>query len=151
MEFFKKIEAFGFVVPDDRKFGTDIFVSKKAWKNARNNDKVVVKILKYPEKGKNAEGEILEVLGKADEAGIDMLSLVKEYNLPYEFPIDVLEEARKIPNYIEEKEISKRADLRNKENMHIFTIDGEDAKDLDDAVCVRIADNRKLFIRCSYC
>lgn len=80
-----------------------------------------------------------------------MLSLVKEYNLPYEFPIDVLEEARKIPNHIDEKEISKRIDLRNKENMHIFTIDGEDAKDLDDAVWVGKSDNRKLFIRCSYC
>ena len=138
---FQKNRNFGFVVPDDRKFGTDIFISKENCKNAKNNDKVLAKILKYPEKGKNAEGKIKEVLGKANSAGIDMLSLVKEYNLPYEFPVDVLEEARKIPNYIDQKEIDRRIDLRNKENMHIFTIDGEDAKDLDDAIWVGMANN----------
>jgi ribonuclease R len=65
---FQKSRSFGFVVPDDKKFGTDIFISKANWKNAKNNDKVVATILKYPEKGKNAEGEIKEVLGKANAA-----------------------------------------------------------------------------------
>jgi ribonuclease R len=74
------------------------------------------------------------------QLGIDMLSLVKEYDLPYEFPVDVLDEARKIPQTIDPSEISKRVDLRNKE-MHIFTIDGEDAKDLDDAVYVKKLEN----------
>jgi ribonuclease R len=143
---FQKSRSFGFVVPDDRKFGTDIFISKSNCKNARNNDKVVAKITKYPEKGKNAEGEIIEVLGKADAAGIDMLSLIKEYNLPYEFPVDVLEEARKIPQTITVDPNEKYLfDLRNK-GMHIFTIDGEDAKDLDDAVCVTKTDDGEHYL-----
>jgi len=135
---FQKNKSFGFVVPDDKKFGTDIFISKSKCKNARNNDKVVVTILKYPEKGKNAEGEIKEVIGRVNEAGVDMLSLVKEYDLPYEFPEDVKQEALNISRKVDEKEIAKRLDLRDK---IIFTIDGEDAKDLDDAVYVEKKDN----------
>ncbi len=131
---FQKNKSFGFVVPDDKKFGTDIFISKKNCKQARNNDKVIVKILKYPEKGKNAEGEIIEVLGGVNEAGIDMLSVIKEFDLPNEFPIFVKQEAEKIPQEIEEKEIKNRKDLRDD---IIFTIDGEDAKDLDDAISVK--------------
>lgn len=136
---YQKSRSFGFVVPDDKKLGTDIFISKKDAKNAKNNDKVVVNITKYPSKGKNAEGKIIEILGRANEAGIDMLSLIKEYDLPYEFPEEVLQEARKIPQEINKNEIPKRKDFRN--GFNIFTIDGEDAKDLDDAVCVRKAEN----------
>ena len=136
---YQKSKGFGFVVPDDRKLGTDIFISKQNSKNAKNNEKVVVKITKPPIKGKNAEGEIVEILGRADQAGIDMLSLIKEYDLPYEFPEDVLAEARKISKNLNEEEISKRRDFRN--GYNIFTIDGEDAKDLDDAICVRKLDN----------
>lgn len=138
---FQNSRNFGFVVPDDNKFGTDIFISKKNFGNAKNNQKVVVKITKFAEKGKKAEGKVVEVLGNRDEAGIDMLSLVKEYNLPYEFPEPVLKEAKKIANDCEKNgilitdyDLKKRLDLRNEE---IFTIDGEDAKDLDDAVCVK--------------
>lgn len=130
---FQKNRNFGFVVPDDKKFGTDIFISKVNCKNAKNNDKVVATILKYPEKGKNAEGEIKEVIGKMDSAGVDMLSLVKEYGLPYEFPEEVKQEAIEISQVIDSKEIEKRLDLRDKT---VFTIDGEDAKDLDDAICI---------------
>ncbi len=135
---FLNSRSFGFVVPDDKKFGTDIFISKKNFGGARNNQKVVVKITKFAEKGKKAEGKIIEVLGNRDEARIDMLSLVKEYNLPYEFPELVLKEARNIELNITEKELNSRLDLRDKE---IFTIDGEDAKDLDDAVCVEKKDD----------
>ncbi len=138
---FQKSRGFGFVVPDDKKLGTDIFVSKENSKNAKNNDKVIVTITKYPQKGKNAEGKIVEILGRADEAGIDMLSLIKDYDLPYEFPVDVLDEASKLPQSIDEKEIQNRLDLRDR---IIFTIDGEDAKDLDDAVEVQKLENRKL-------
>ena len=142
---FQNSRNFGFVVPDDTKFGTDIFISKKDFNNARNNQKVVVKITKYAEKGRKAEGKIIEVLGNRDEAGIDMLSLVKEYNLPYEFPEPVLKEAKELLKISDEKDIAgasisisdidlkTRLDIRNEE---MFTIDGEDAKDLDDAVCV---------------
>lgn len=138
---FQKSKSFGFVVPDDKKLNTDIFISKNHCKNARNNDKVVVQIVKYPEKGKNAEGKIIEILGNVNQAGIDMLSVIKEFDLPNEFPEAVLKEARAIPQQINESDLKitnekNRIDLRDKENMHIFTIDGEDAKDLDDAVWV---------------
>ena len=123
------------MVPDDKKFNTDIFISKNNCQKAKNQDKVVVEILKYPEKGKNAEGKIVEILGNVNQAGIDMLSVIKEFDLPNEFPEPVLKEARKIPQTILEKDIKNRVDLRQKE-MNIFTIDGEDAKDLDDAVWV---------------
>ena len=130
---FQNSRNFGFVVPDDKKFGTDIFISKKDFGKAKNNQKVVVKITKYAQKGKKAEGKVIEVLGNRDEAGIDMLSLVKEYNLPYEFPEPVLKEAKSLEINISENDIKNRLDLRGKE---LFTIDGEDAKDLDDAVYV---------------
>ena len=128
---FQKNRNFGFVVPDDKNFGTDIFISKSHWGKARNNQKVIVKIIKYPEKGKNAEGEIIEILGGVNEAGIDMLSLIKQYELPNEFPEEVLKEARAFGNKINEKNSEGRRDLRQD---IIFTIDGEDAKDLDDAI-----------------
>ncbi len=131
---FQSSKNFGFVVPDDKKIGTDIFVPKIKFKNAKTNDKVIVKIIKYPEKGKNAEGEVTEILGNINEAGIDMLSVIKEYNLPNEFPEFVLSEAKKIPQKIDSQNIKNRKDLR--EDI-IFTIDGEDSKDLDDAVSVR--------------
>ncbi len=130
---FQNNKNFGFVVPDDRNFGTDIFISKKNFGKARNNHKVLVKIIKYPQKDKKAEGKIIEVLGGPNKAGIDMLSLIKEYNLPSTFPENVVEEAKAYGDKIDPKEISRRVDLRND---IIFTIDGEDAKDLDDAVRV---------------
>ncbi len=130
---FQANKNFGFVVPDDKKFGTDIFIPKNKCKNAKNNDKVMVKITKYPEKGKNAEGEITEVLGNVNQAGIDMLSVIKEFDLPNEFPDFVKEEAKAISQTIDENDIKNRKDLRGDT---IFTIDGEDAKDLDDAINV---------------
>ena len=135
---FEYNKNFGFVVPDDKNFGTDIFISKKNCGKARNNHKVLVKIIKYPEKGKKAEGKVLEVLGNVNEAGVDMLSLIKEYKLPSTFPEPVVEEAKKCGNKINEKDINGRRDLRKET---IFTIDGEDAKDLDDAVKVQKLEN----------
>lgn len=131
-------KSYGFVIPDDRKLGTDIFISKKNFGKARNDSKVLVKILKYPENGKNAEGKIIEVLGNINEAGVDMLSLIKDYKLPYEFPENVVEEAKSYKEEDIQKDLDNRLDLRNEE---IFTIDGEDAKDLDDAVNVKILEN----------
>ncbi|MBR2744069.1 MAG: ribonuclease R [Clostridia bacterium] len=130
---FEPSRNFGFVIPDDKRFGSDIFISKKNFNGAKKSQKVVVKITKYPEKGKKAEGKIIEVIGNIDTAGVDMLSLIKEYNLPNEFPENVLDEAKSISSNISHEEIEKRLDLRDKT---IFTIDGEDAKDLDDAVYV---------------
>lgn len=135
---FQKSKNFGFVVPDNKNFGTDIFISKKDCGKARNNHKVLVKITKYPKKGKNAEGKIIEILGGVNEAGVDMLSLIKEYDLPYVFPKAVVNEAKSKGNKINEKDIKNRKDLRN--NI-VFTIDGQDAKDLDDAVSVKKLEN----------
>ena len=130
---FQNNRNFGFVIPDDKNFGTDIFISKSNFGKARNNHKVLVQITKYPQKGKKAEGKIIEVLGGPNEAGIDMLSLIKEYKLPSTFPEEVVEEAKKAGNKVDKKDIPNRVDLRD---HIIFTIDGEDAKDLDDAVRV---------------
>lgn len=135
---FQNSKNFGFVVPDDKNFGTDIFISKKDFGKARNNHKVLVKITKYPEKGKNAEGKVIEVIGDVNEAGVDMLSLIKEYKLPSTFPKQVVAEAQKYGQVIDKNDIKNRVDLRNK---IIFTIDGEDAKDLDDAVRVEKLEN----------
>ncbi len=130
---FQKSKNFGFVVPDDKKINTDIYISKKDSKKVKNNQKVVVQITKYPQGNKAAEGKIVEIIGHINQAGVDMLSLVKEYHLPYEFPEKVLQEAKAIKQEIAKKDIPNRLDLRQKQ---IFTIDGEDAKDLDDAVAV---------------
>ena len=135
---FQNNKNFAFVVPDDKSFGTDIFISKNNFGKARNNHKVLVEILKYPEKGKNAEGKVIEVIGGVNEAGVDMLSLIKEYNLPSVFPEQVVEEAQAKGDKITKTDTRGRIDLREKQ---IFTIDGEDAKDLDDAVRVERLEN----------
>lgn len=130
---FQKSKNFGFVIPDDKCFGTDIFISKKNFDKARDKHKVVVKIIKYPENGHKAEGKIIEVIGNINQAGVDMLSLIKEYKLPAKFPEDVVQEAKSFGTKIDLSDLKNRVDLRKK---RIFTIDGEDAKDLDDAISV---------------
>ena len=135
---FQKSRNFAFVVPDDKNFGTDIFISKVNWGKARDKKKVLVQILKYPEKGKNAEGKVIEVLGGINEAGVDMLSLIKQYELPYKFPDEVVAEAKAYGDKIDPSDLPRRRDLRND---IIFTIDGEDAKDLDDAIHVEKLEN----------
>ena len=135
---FQKSRNFGFVVPDDKNFGTDIFISRSNWGKARNNHKVLVKITKYPERGKNAEGEVIEILGGVNEAGVDMLSLIKQYELPYKFPEEVVKEAKAYGTKINQQDIKGRKDLRKD---IIFTIDGEDDIDLDDAIHVEKLQN----------
>ena len=136
---FKNSRNFGFVIPDNKKvIGTDIFISKKDFKKAKNNQKVVVQVTKMPTKDRKAEGKIVEVLGSVNQAGIDMMSLIREYDLPYEFPEAVKHEAENMEEEVSKSEISNRLDLRSEE---IFTIDGEDAKDLDDAVQVKKTEN----------
>ena len=135
---FQKSKNFGFVVPDDKSFNTDIFIPKKKCREAKNDDKVLVYITKYPSKGKNAEGEIMEILGNMNEAGVDLLSVVKEFGLNNEFPTEVLNYVETIPQKKEEKDIKNRRDFRKD---RVFTIDGEDAKDLDDAIHVEKLEN----------
>lgn len=135
---FQNNKNFGFVVPDDKNFGTDIFISKKNFGKAKTNHKVLVQITKYPEKTKKAEGKIIEVLGNVNETGVDMLSLIKEHKLPSIFPEQVVEEAKKCGNKVDEQDIKNRIDLRNEV---IFTIDGAEAKDLDDAIGIKKIEN----------
>lgn len=130
---FEKSKRFGFVVPDDRRFNDDIFVLKKDFNGAQTGDKVVVKITQYPDKGNSAEGKIEEIISRCGEAGGDIKALIRQYNLKQGFPEKVESEAKRIPLKITEEEIKRRVDLRDKT---IITMDGADAKDLDDAVSV---------------
>lgn len=135
---FQKNKNFGFVIPESRKITTDIYISKKNFGGACGNQKVIVEITKPAQGGKKIEGRVVEVIGNTDDARIDMLALIRKYDLPYEFPKSVINEIRYISNKIEKKDIPNRVDLREEE---IFTIDGEDAKDLDDAVSVKKHEN----------
>lgn len=129
----EKSENFGFVVPDDQRIYQDIFIAKGDLNEAKNGHKVVVEIIKWPESRRNPEGRIVEILGSSDTPGVDILSIIKKYNLPEEFTMDVEEYAKNISMEISEDEIKRRRDLRS---MRIVTIDGEDAKDLDDAISI---------------
>lgn len=130
---FEKSKHFGFVVPDDRRLNDDIFVLKKDFNGARAGDKVVAKIYKYPDKHNSAEGKIEEIISRSGEVGGDIKALIRQYNLKQEFPAKVEAETKKIQLKITENEIKGRTDLRDKT---IITMDGADAKDLDDAVSI---------------
>ncbi|MBW7477698.1 ribonuclease R [Paenibacillus oenotherae] len=137
---FDNHDAYGFVLPDDKRINRDIFIPKGQFQGAVSGQKVVVRITNYPEGRSAAEGEIIEVLGHKDDPGVDILSIIRKHQLPEGFPDDVMEEAEAAPDAITEEEIVRqgRRDLRDKV---IVTIDGEDAKDLDDAVNVERLEN----------
>ncbi|MGG3891358.1 ribonuclease R [Metabacillus fastidiosus] len=129
---------FGFVIPDDKKFANDIFIPKNAKKGAVEGHKVVVKLTTYPEGRMSAEGEVIQILGHKNDPGVDILSIIHKHGLPGPFPDDVLKQANDVPDTIKEEDIKNRRDLRNEV---IVTIDGADAKDLDDAVTVTKLEN----------
>jgi len=135
---YEKGKGFGFVVPDNDRIGKDIFVPERHDLNAQTGDKVVTQITVWPEMGKSPEGEIVEILGKRDEAGIDVLSVLKEYDIPMTFSAEVESAAEQLSEVIAADEIGIREDLRD---AVIFTIDGDDAKDFDDAVSISQTDN----------
>ncbi|MGO5014902.1 ribonuclease R [Niallia sp. Sow4_A1] len=135
---YSESKHFGFVIPDDKKIATDIFIPKGSTKGAIEGHKVVVKLTSYPEGRKNAEGEVIKILGHKNDPGVDILSVIHKHGLPLAFPENVLDQANSAPDTIDEKEIANRRDLRNET---IVTIDGADAKDLDDAVTVTILEN----------
>lgn len=130
---YEQTKAFGFVSPEDQKLQHDVFISKSNRNFAETGDVVVVEITKWPEKGRNPEGIIVEILGKKGDKGVDILTVVKKFNLPEAFPPKVLTYTDSLSEAADEKEFSKRRDLRGEK---IMTIDGADAKDLDDAVSV---------------
>lgn len=135
---FENGKGFGFVVPDDPRIYQDVFISKSDFNGAKDGYKVVVEITQWPEARRNPEGVVVEVLGHKNDVGTDIISIIRGHNLPEEFPSEVEAQAEKIPEFVTEEDIAKRRDLRGKV---IVTIDGEDAKDLDDAVSLEILQN----------
>jgi ribonuclease R len=133
---YEESRSFGFVVVDDKRITHDIFIPKGSSKGAVDGHKVVVKLVTYPEGRMSAEGEVVHILGHKNDPGIDILSVIHKYGLPQEFPAEVIEQANEVPDTI--SEIGKRRDLRD---QTIVTIDGADAKDLDDAVTVTKLEN----------
>lgn len=122
---------FGFAVPDNPKFGSDIFIPLERSKGAVNGHKVVVEITQYGKNGKNPEGKVVEILGHINDPGVDILSIVRAYGLPVEFDPKVMTQVEHVAKPVSEADMAGRMDLRD---WQMVTIDGEDAKDLDDAV-----------------
>jgi len=132
---------FGFVVPDDNRISYDVFIPQSQTKGAKEGQKVVVEISKWPEKRRNPEGQIVEILGYKGEPGVDIEAIIKKLELPEYFPEDVRKEVEAIPDTIPQEEIEGRRDLRD---LKMVTIDGEDAKDFDDAVSIERLDDGKV-------
>ena len=128
---FQKSKNYGFVVPDNLCFSKDIFIPREKSKDAQTGQKVVVELTFYGDEKRKPEGKVIEILGFANEAGTDILSLVKNTEVPIEFPIRVLNQAEKVSSVIRDADCEGRKDIRNSLTI---TIDGEDAKDLDDAI-----------------
>ncbi len=135
---YQKNKNYGFVVPDDPKLTTDIHVQPGKDNGAMDGHKVIVKLLDYGTKTKNPEGEIVEILGHVGDPGVDILSIVKAFGIPEEFPPQVMKEAQAVPEKISPDDLIGRVDLRM---LRTVTIDGEDAKDLDDAVTISRTDD----------
>jgi ribonuclease R len=135
---FESSRSFGFVTPDNTRLAGDIFIPKDEFNDAKSGQKVVVEIVKYAEKRRNAEGRVIEIIGNKGEPGTDILSIIKSYNLSETFPDDVMQQAENTSERVTEDMIKGRTDLRQ---LRMVTIDGEDAKDLDDAVSLEILPN----------
>ena len=135
---FEKSNHYGFVIPDNQKFSKDIFISKEHTKGAVTGHKVVVDIIDYGDAQKNPEGKVTKILGHINDPGVDILSVIMANNLPLEFPEEVIHQLEDIPEEVNEKEWAGRMDIRH---LQTVTIDGEDAKDLDDAVTISKKDN----------
>ncbi|GEM01232.1 ribonuclease R [Halolactibacillus halophilus] len=129
---------FGFVVADDKRIPNDVFVKKEDSQGAVDGHKVIVNILKFPEGQNAAEGEVVEILGHKNDPGVDILSIIHKHNIEIEFPDEVLDQAKNVKETIDEADLKGRVDRRDET---IVTIDGADAKDLDDAIRVEQLDN----------
>lgn len=130
---FQKNRTYGFVIPDNAKINCDIFIPQEFMNGAVEGSKVVASISDYGSQSKNPQGKVTEVLGHIDDQGVDIMSIIKAYDLPVEFPESVKKAINDIPDVVSEKDKAGRVDLRN---VQMVTIDGEDAKDLDDAVSI---------------
>ena len=130
---FQKNRTYGFVIPDNAKINCDIFIPQEFMNGAVEGSKVVASISDYGSQSKNPQGKVTEVLGHIDDPGVDIMSIIKAYDLLVEFPESVKKAINDIPDVVSEKDKAGRVDLRN---VQMVTIDGEDAKDLDDAVSI---------------
>ena len=135
--YYQKNKSFGFVLPDNQKFLQDVFVPEEKSKGAVTGHKVVVKLTSYGGDGKKPEGEVVEILGHVNDPGTDVLSIAVSYELPIEFPEKVMNQAERVAKPVSEADRFGRRDLRD---VRMVTIDGEDAKDLDDAVSLEVRD-----------
>lgn len=131
--YFEKSKSFGFVRPDNQKFVKDVFVPLERSKGAVTGHKVVVEITKYGGENKKPEGKIIEIIGHVNDPGTDIMSIVKGYDLPTSFPEKVLNQAERVAKDVSSADMAGRMDLRD---WQMVTIDGEDAKDLDDAISI---------------
>lgn len=131
--FYQKNKNFGFVLPDNQKLGQDIFIPQGKDMGAVTGHKVIVRITDFGDDRKKPEGVITEILGHVNDPGVDILSIIKAYGLPEGFPDEVMVQVTGIPDEVEEEEKKNRLDLRH---LQTVTIDGEDAKDLDDAISI---------------
>lgn len=128
---YQKSKSYGFVVPDNGKIAYDVFVPQEKSMGAVSGHKVVVKINSYGGKGKNPEGVVTEIIGHINDPGTDIMSIVRGYDLPVEFPDNVMDYLKNVPDEVDSKDYSGRVDIRD---WQIVTIDGEDTKDVDDAI-----------------
>lgn len=135
---YQKSKNYGFVIPDNQRITSDVFVAQEHSKGAVDGHKVLIELVSYGEKGRKPEGKVKEIIGHLNDPGTDILSVVYEYELPNEFPVRVLNQAERIGDTVSEADMAGRMDLRE---LQMVTIDGEDAKDLDDAVSLSFDGN----------
>ena len=140
---FRRTMDFAFVTPDDKRIGGDIYILRRNFGGAADNQKVVVEITEWPTEQRNAEGRVVEVLGYVGDPGLEILSIIRQHDLPLDFPENVKNAAYRVPGEIRDKDWQGREDRRD---YPVVTIDGEDAKDLDDAVYARRLDNGRYLL-----
>lgn len=139
---YEKSKTFGFAVPDNPKFGSDIFIPQERSKGAVSGHKVVVEITDYGKEGRKPEGKVVEIIGHINDPGTDIMSIVKAYDLPVEFSEKIMHQIENVSNEVSTADMAGRMDFREWQTV---TIDGEDAKDLDDAITLtKEGDNYKL-------
>lgn len=131
--YYQKSKNFGFVIPDNQKISTDIFIPQGKDMGAVNGHKVVVRLTDYGGERRNPEGMVTEIIGHVNDPGTDILSIVKAYGLPEEYPPEVMQQVNRVPDEVFAADMAGRKDLRGWQTV---TIDGEDAKDLDDAITI---------------
>ena len=131
------------VIPDDRRFAGSVFISSEDINGAENNTKVVIEVLDYPSNIKMARGRVIEILGDPNDVRVTTLSIIRSFNLFEEFPEDVVKEAEKVSVPVDEEVWDGRKDYRDR---LVITIDGEDARDFDDAISLETCVNMRKIV-----